>query len=783
MRVNGASIRRTAVNLCLLLVSCVAGLSLCEASLRLFYPKYRHLAEAQFRSDAVRIWARTPNSRDWTNRPDTYVPHVLHHNNIALRQHRDFSAADLASATNIGVFGDSFTENVRLPVQYSFTEPLDYLLNRGHRRFNVLNFGVESYGPGQSLLHYEHFRYAEDLDHVFFVYCENDLWDLHTRGLFHLDDAGQLVRHEAARSPWWVSLISRLQTLYLGLDVAGKLSLYITETASNGEHLRRRWAERVRDKRAWAIKSAFEQGSLDRDDQKRILAIFRQLIRRWKHLAEHNGGTFAVVLLPSHPPQPFVVDLLTAEDIEVIDLYDCFRDTDPAHSRRLWTSSPYSFKTDSHWNEAGNRLAAVCLYRVLEEKTALPRLPENEMQEALFRYYAAFGGEIPLQAGGRVAEGAASPETAATIRERYLAFDLSGSWKKEFIEQLMARPDKRVIASDFDVYLDRNHLIYVKEGCHQTDTQALFFLHMVPVITNDLFHLRVKRSFNHWQFEFAKRGFRIEGYGCFAKVELPRYPIRYIRTGQYVPDAGRRWEGEAWIAPHGSGAERPALPAVAGERLIRADFDVYLNGRQLVYHKAQCGPADREPPFFLQVTPTDASVLPPDRRPAGVARLDFGACTTERELPAYAIRHIRTGQYTAEGRLWEVEFPLDPAGGGERGGGSLRRVRSVFDVTLDGRRLLYHKAACRRADRAAPFFVHVTPVEVTALPPKRLPYGFENLDFQHRSEFRVDEFGCTIVRRLPAYAIRRIRTGQYMPGQGRLWEGAFAMREKIRKRK
>ena len=734
---NEASIRSAARNLCLFLVSCMAGLALCEASLRLFYPKYLQFADARF-------WTRSPNSRNLMWHPETRTPHPYHHNNFAARQHRNFNEADLASAINIGVFGDSFVENNRMPVQYSFTEPLDYLLNQRRQSFNVLNFGVNGYGPGQSFLRYEHFRYAEHLDHVFFVYYDNDLENLSATELFRLDDTGQLVRNEGIRKTWWAPLIRRLHISYLVLDVSGRLF-------------------------------PFRQRSLSRD-LKNLRTLLVQVIRHWKDLAEDHGSTFSVVLLPTQP-EPVISDLLTAEGVEMIDLYDCFRDVDPAHSRRLWSQSPYTFKNDFHWNEAGNRLAAVCLYRVLEEKMGLPPLSEGRLQAALFRYYAAFEGEPPLKAGR--AEGAGAPETAAAIREKYLALEtqdppLLRDLKAE-IGELVAQPDKRVIASDFDVYLDRNQLIYVKEDCHPTDMRAPFFLHVVPVETSDLVDGRVKRGFNHWQFEFAKRGFRIEGYGCLVKVKRPRYPIRYIRTGQYVPDAGRRWEGEAWIAPHGGGAERPALPAVAGERLIRADFDVYLNGRQLVYHKAQCGPADREPPFFLQVTPTDASVLPPDRRPAGVARLDFGACTTERELPAYAIRHIRTGQYTAEGRLWEVEFPLDPAGGGERGGGSLRRVRSVFDVTLDGRRLRYDKATCRRADRTAPFFVHVTPVEATALPPKRLPYGFENLDFQHRSEFRVDEFGCTIARRLPAYAIRRIRTGQYIPGEGRLWEGTFAM--------
>ena len=405
--------RTGAANLCLLLAACVAGVALCEASLRLFYPQYRHFAEARFRSDARRIWAYKPNARDWGIHPDTGAPHTFYHNNLALRQHRDFHAADLAAATNIGVFGDSFVENSRVTAPYSLTEPLDYLLNQSGQRFNVLNFGVGGYGTDQSLLHYEDFRYTADLDHVVYVYCRNDLSDLYATGLFHLDAAGHLVRNEAMRS-WWVPLIRKLHTPYLVLDVKQRWSFLITETARNSEDLRREDRESRWDAGYRAMRRAFQKTSLE---------IFRQLIRRWKHLAEHNGSTFSVVLLPMSPPQPFIVDLLHAEGVAVIDLYACFGDADPAHSQRRRRASPYQFKNDYHWNEAGNRLAAVCLYRVLEEKTGIPTLSEARLQEVLFQYDVAFGDEIPPKAGGGEAEGMGSPETSAAIREKYLALE------------------------------------------------------------------------------------------------------------------------------------------------------------------------------------------------------------------------------------------------------------------------------------------------------------------------------------------------------------------------
>ena len=504
--------RNVFANLCLLLGVCSVGLLLCEVALRLFYPKYRPLVEAQFRLDARGLFDRIPNSQDMQTHPDTLVPHAVHHNNLALRQHRNFSGADLTSTTNIGVFGDSFVENTWMSVQHSFTEPLDYLLNQRRRRFNVLNFGVNGYGPGQSFLRYENFRYAENLDHVFFVYCRNDLQNLSATGLFHLDDTGQLVRNEGIRETWWAPLIRRLHIPYLILDVSG------------------RW-------------SSFRQRGPTRD-QKNLLAILVQLIRHWKHLVEHNGGTFSVVLLPNRP-EPVFADLLTAESVEVIDLYQaCLGDADPAHPQRPWRQSPYRFKNDHHWNEAGNRLAAVCLYRVLEEKMGLPKWSEEDLREALFDYYAAFGDEISrkIARGGRKT---VSPETAAVIRETYLALERKSPTRlrdlQAEIRELGAQPDKRVIASDFDVYLDRNHLIYVKQDCDSA-LRAAFFLHVIPVDERDLPEHRYLYGFDN--LDFRHPGFQLDDKTCGVMRPLPAYAIRSIRTGQYVPGKGRLWEGK-----------------------------------------------------------------------------------------------------------------------------------------------------------------------------------------------------------------------------------------------
>ena len=744
-------------NLCLLLVSCLAGISLCEVSLRFFSPQYRHLAEAQFSQDARRIWARRADSRDSAGHPDTLTSHALHHNNLALRQHRNFSEADLTAATNIGVFGDSFVENIGMDAPYSFTEPLDYLLNQGRRRFNVLNFGTYGYGPDQSFLHYENFRYVNEMDYVLFVYCDyNDIDNISERRLFYLDETGHLARNEIIR-PWWVPLIGRLYLSYLILDATERLPSHFAIVRP------------LKDPNPQYLMSPRRSNHNLTKTDKDGFPIFQQLIRRWKSLVETRGGLFSVVTLPSLPVKPFLASVFREEGVEVINLDDCFRDHDPARHSHRWVESPYRFRNDGHWNEAGNHLAAVCLYRVLEEKAGLPPLTEDELQEALHRYYSAFGGWSPtdLRGGGGV-----SPQTLAGIREKYQAFDgdepnlFEATWSA-----MRAAPDKRIIEADFDVYLDGTRLVYLKEECGLPDIQNTFFLHLIPVDGQNL---------HKDKFFFFNKGVKLDGDRCIMMRSLPPLSsLRSIRTGQYVPDEGRLWAREYSLEQKKSGeAVMAVMPSE--KRIIRSAYDVYLDGKTLTYFKERCRPTDREATFFLQVTPADDRVLAPDLRPRGFDTVYFNRCTTEADLPLYDIRHIRTGQFLSkEGNLWSGEFLMEPAhinqGATKEGWPGKRIIQSDYDVYLQDGRLIYRKEQCGSTDTSAKFFLHVTPVDENDLSPERAYYGFANLDFRHRPGFKLDEFGCRISHRLPAYAVRRIKTGQYLPGEeGRLWEGEFS---------
>ena len=98
-------------------------------------------------------------------------------------------------------------------------------------------------------------------------------------------------------------------------------------------------------------------------------------------------------------------------------------------------------------------------------------------------------------------------------------------------------------------------------------------------------------------------------------------------------------------------------------------------------------------------------------------------------------------------------------------------ARSNFDIYMSYKkdRLIYLKNKCDDVDTATLFFLHIDPVDQTDLPDHRRQHTFDNRDFSYnRHGFRTGE-QCIAVRNLPDYAMTAIRTGQWIEGQGNLW--------------
>ena len=100
-------------------------------------------------------------------------------------------------------------------------------------------------------------------------------------------------------------------------------------------------------------------------------------------------------------------------------------------------------------------------------------------------------------------------------------------------------------------------------------------------------------------------------------------------------------------------------------------------------------------------------------------------------------------------------------------------VRSNFNLHLLDNSLHYVRDTCRPDDIQARFFLHIMPHDTNDLPQLRQQYGFDNLDFAfYENGVRFDG-KCLASVPLSDYPIARINTGQWIRGEGKLWEGEF----------
>lgn len=407
----GPRLKRLISRLLLALLSLFLGLLVCEGLLRWFHPRFQYAADSRPETSATRIWARKPDTRYVRLHPDSGRPHAVIHNHLGLRQHRDFPPESLQGAVNLAFFGDSFTENPRLPAPCAFTEPLDYLLNLGGARFNVLNFGVDGYGPDQAYLAYRESPTRERLDHVLYVFCSNDVRNIRESGLFDLGPGGELVERPARRSSWGVRLLSRFHLTYLVIEAYDTL------------------ANRSRDRLDLPAYVAYERHKQSADllrlendfrghrstpELSATLRLMETILRRWQHEVEARGGRFHVVILPVDSER-FAAAWFAAAGFPVVDLGAGIDRLAPPAGRHSIV-----FQNDGHWNEYGNMLAAMCLRQWTGELRNLPAAAPAEMRSALAGYYSAFDGWKPDTDAGAPDT---PPDTKAAIRRKYTALE------------------------------------------------------------------------------------------------------------------------------------------------------------------------------------------------------------------------------------------------------------------------------------------------------------------------------------------------------------------------
>ncbi len=390
----------------------------------------------------------------------------------------------------------------------------------------MLNLGVSGYGPDQAFLYYEDFPHAADLDVVFYLFCNNDVRNIYENGLFHLDASGALARNSAFEPAGWVSWLRGFHMTYLVIDGARRLSLLIEQgseyaaPAPLGTLQQEEHKGRFKDDRAMSILADIADGTVDGEHAQEFAAIFQSLLRAWREAVEERGARFVVVVLPIAGENR--MSALIPQELEVVNLFECFNE----HVAEYEYAPPWNFSNDYHWAEQGNMLSAVCLQRFLEREMKLQPLSADGILEELYGYYSAFAGWMPP--GEWRKPTGVDPQESAAIRDKYLGYEY------DLLNPALRSDVSLVARSTWDLYLGEDRLIYFKEPCAAADTEATFFLHVIPANVDDLPGARRQHGFDNLDFSFDNYPGRRFEETCSAAVRLPQYDIAGIRAGQFV---------------------------------------------------------------------------------------------------------------------------------------------------------------------------------------------------------------------------------------------------------
>ena len=236
--------------------------------------------------------------------------------------------------------------------------------------------------------------------------------------------------------------------------------------------------------------------------------------------------------------------------------------------------------------------------------------------------------------------------------------------------------------------------------------------------------------------------------------------------------------------------------AANGTPLARAAFDIYGYDGALYYLSAACAPPAPNSDarrMFLHIFPIDLADLPAASREFGFENRDFslgnhsaaffdGKCIVRRPLPDYPIARVSAGEFVSgEGAVWRADINLAARAAAQAayegiaaGDYGAPVAQSRFDLYLRGNALTYLKEPCVASDADARFFLHIFPADPADLPTAGREFGFANLDFQFTDRGAISDDICVASLDLPAYSIDRIRTGQFVSGEGDLWRVEFA---------
>jgi hypothetical protein len=235
----------------------------------------------------------------------------------------------------IGVFGDSFTENIGIDSKFEFSN----ILNREILDFTVVNYGIGGYNAEQAFIRFLENRH-HDLKYIIYFFFNDDQIG---KDLISFDENSQ-YKLKIIEINYFYQLIGKLNLTYFFIDSYYKIrsNFYSNHTLIDINNYSKVIANKI------ALNEINKRKKTDEN--------FLNILRAFKNESEKQGAQFFVIVYPENRNIEYFKKTLTNKNLNIkyyiLDL-------------SLNNDKTLFFDNDGHWNEYGNLAFARNLKQIL----------------------------------------------------------------------------------------------------------------------------------------------------------------------------------------------------------------------------------------------------------------------------------------------------------------------------------------------------------------------------------------------------------------------------------
>ena len=263
---------------------------------------------------------------------------------------KNFDTIDTSNKKNIiGIFGDSFAENIAVDKEFEYS----HILDQNIKKYKVVNYGIGGYSADQVFIRYLKYK-DHDIRHVFFLLMPGDQ-GFSTKSEFR--ENGEYII-DIPKINSFYNFVGKLNITYFSIDIYYylKSKIYENFTSVNIENYNSVLANKIYKKFYHPdLKNCKENFKSQKDFLNDICAKnLINLLHIFRNKVVENGSKFYILIYPNTKHISYFNRIIVDEKND-FKFYILNKNLETGS---FFNNKQTNFKNDAHWNEYGNLIFA-----------------------------------------------------------------------------------------------------------------------------------------------------------------------------------------------------------------------------------------------------------------------------------------------------------------------------------------------------------------------------------------------------------------------------------------